>query len=87
MALTKNITLPNNFGENSSFDNAYIRVDRVESTKFLCTASIGYYKEDGLQFLMNTTVSFLPSLDGGNYIKQTYEHLKTLPEFADATDC
>jgi hypothetical protein len=23
----------------------------------------------------------------GNFVKQTYEHLKTLPEWADATDC
>jgi hypothetical protein len=27
------------------------------------------------------------SLDGANPIKQAYAHLKTLPEFAGATDC
>lgn len=26
-------------------------------------------------------------LDAGNPIAQAYEHLKTLPEFADAVDC
>jgi hypothetical protein len=26
-------------------------------------------------------------IDGTNPIKQAYTHLKTLPEFADATDC
>lgn len=26
-------------------------------------------------------------LDGENPIKQAYEHLKTMPEFAGATDC
>jgi|688.fasta_scaffold660510_2 hypothetical protein len=30
---------------------------------------------------------FVPNLDGHNFIKQAYEHLKTLPEFAGATDC
>ncbi len=30
---------------------------------------------------------FTPNLDGPNFIKQAYEHLKTLPEFAGAEDC
>lgn len=30
--------------------------------------------------------SFTPNLDGPNFIKQAYEHLKTLPEFAGAAD-
>ncbi len=30
---------------------------------------------------------FTPSLDGKNFIAQAYDHLKTLPEFAGATDC
>lgn len=32
---------------------------------------------------------FKPSVADGstNFIAQAYEHLKTLPEFADATDC
>jgi hypothetical protein len=31
--------------------------------------------------------SFAPDLNGKNFIAQAYEHLKTLPEFAGATDC
>lgn len=30
---------------------------------------------------------FVPTLDGDNFIKQAYDYLKTLPEFADAVDC
>jgi len=30
---------------------------------------------------------FAPNLDGDNFIRQAYLHLKTLPEFADAVDC
>jgi hypothetical protein len=30
---------------------------------------------------------FTPDLDGPNFIKQVYLHLKTLPEFEGAVDC
>lgn len=30
---------------------------------------------------------FVPHIDGDNFIKQAYAHLKTLPEFAGAVDC
>ncbi|WP_345880351.1 hypothetical protein [Shewanella algae] len=31
--------------------------------------------------------SFEPSNEGGNYIMQAYEHVKKLPQFAEAVDC
>jgi hypothetical protein len=31
--------------------------------------------------------TFIPSLDESNFIRQAYQHLKTLPEFAGAVDC
>lgn len=38
---------------------------------------------DGFSF------SFIPTVEEGssNFIAQAYEHVKTLPEFADAVDC
>lgn len=30
---------------------------------------------------------FIPSLDGENFIRQAYMHLKSLPEFHGAADC
>ena len=33
------------------------------------------------------TYVFAPLMDGDNFIKQSYEHLKSLDEFAGATDC
>lgn len=30
---------------------------------------------------------FVPVLDGDNFFRQAYLYLKTLPEFAGATDC
>lgn len=35
----------------------------------------------------NMSYSFIPDLLGDNFIKQGYEYLKTLPEFADCIDC
>jgi hypothetical protein len=32
-------------------------------------------------------VGFVPDLSGPNFIAQAYLHLKSLPEFAGATDC
>jgi hypothetical protein len=87
MALTQTITIKNNFGEDSKFSNAYLRVDYVEATKYLASVRLGFYKEGGLEFLSSTMLSFTPNLEGGNFIKQAYEHLKSLPEFANATDC
>ena len=87
MALSKTITLTNNFGESSEFNDAYVRVDRVEATKHLATAFVGYYKSGGEDFLVSLSVSFEPDLDGPNFIKQAYEHLKGLPEFEGAEDC
>jgi hypothetical protein len=87
MALTKTITIKNNFGEDSKFANAYLRVDRIEATRHLVSVQLGFYKEGGKDFLSSTTLSFVPDLDGENFIKQAYKHLKSLPEFADAVDC
>jgi hypothetical protein len=87
MALTKTITIKNNFGEDSEFTNAYLRIERIEGTRHLISVQLGFYKEGGKEFLMNSSFSITPDLDGPNFIKQAYEHLKTLPEFADAVDC
>jgi len=87
MALTKNITLKNNFDEDSVFANSYIRVDKVIAGKSSMVASVGFYKtKDGAT--ITTQHHECPvNLDGGNFIKQAYDHLKTLPEFAGTVDC
>jgi hypothetical protein len=87
MALTKQVQLKNNFEEISSFPAAYIKVEQVIADKLESEAVIAFYKEkDGL-LVKGARYNFQTSLEGGNAIKQAYEHLKTLPEFADATDC
>jgi|31_taG_2_1085359.scaffolds.fasta_scaffold03429_4 hypothetical protein len=87
MALSKSVTLKNNFGEFTTFPNAYIRVERVTNTKELCRANVTTYKELAGIPVSADTYEFALDLDGGNSIKQAYEYLKTLDQFADATDC
>ena len=67
-----------------TLSDSYIKVLRVEGTKDQQTATVQIASADK-QFV--STYSFVPDLAGKNFIAQAYEHLKTLPEFADATDC
>lgn len=87
MALTKTLSLVDNFSEVITFPNAYIKVASVASTKETCHATYYVQKTKDGQILEQRLVEFSTDLFGPNAIKQTYEYLKTLPEFADATDC
>lgn len=87
MALAKTITLKTNFGDDVTFNNAYIRVATINGDKNLLNLEVFYFKEQGGKYLQKTEMSFVPSLEGVNFIAQAYTHLKTLPEFSDAVDC
>ena len=90
MALTKTFTLTNNFGTESILENVYVKITHIQGDKNLMQAdanlfpTVGDEKGESIQ---TKRVSFTPDLDGPNFIQQAYEYLKTLPEFADATDC
>jgi hypothetical protein len=66
--------------------NAYIVVHAVEGTKQQMRATV-HFRGEGAA--LTKLYSFEPSVedDAGNFIKQAYEHLKTLPEFEGAEDC
>jgi hypothetical protein len=85
MALKKTITR-SAFGQSVSVPDAYIRVESISGTKSMIHADIAIATADGqrVDFLK---IGFQPNMDGGNFIKQAYEHLKTLPDFAGAVDC
>ena len=87
MALTKRIELKNNFGELSFFPNCYIKVATVSGNKDSISCCVNFQKDKDEQFLDSRSFTFTPSMSGGNFIAQAYAHLKTLPEFAGATDC
>ena len=96
MALTKTYriagteTVATEFGVVSSKDvtvnlyNAYIKVESVFGDKTNVTATVSTKIGENVK---TKFYQFKPNLDGGNFIKQSYEHLKTLSEFADAVDC
>jgi hypothetical protein len=65
---------------------AYVKVTNVVGSKTNLTASV-HFKSDDTQF--SKQYSFAPSVENGsaNFIEQTYNYLKTLPEFAGSEDC
>lgn len=95
MALSATLSLTDNFGENITFKNTYIKVVEISGTKDTLFATYFIYKQKptsdakvSMQMLLkNCNITFSLDLDGPNPIKQAYLHLKTLPEFSDAVDC
>jgi hypothetical protein len=87
MALTKKIELSNNFGEVSVFPNCYIKVMTVSGNKNSISCCVNFQKDKDGQFLDSQSFTFAPSMTNGNFIKQSYDYLKNLPEFEGATDC
>lgn len=69
--------------------DAYWRVENITANKIEATCVVSINKKDDELTTQVTSkkYSFTPDLNGSNFIRQAYEHLKTLPEFADATDC
>jgi len=87
MALSKTITLVDNFNESLTFDNAYIKIVQASITKETCTATYKILKQKNGQELTHNTICFCFDLEGPNPIKQAYLYLKSLPEISDAVDC
>jgi hypothetical protein len=86
MAISKTLLI-NSFGKEILFENSYIKVDLFDGNKLNMNFNvISYDKFQGIR-LKSDLYSFALDLNGGNPIRQAYLHLKTLPEFATATDC
>lgn len=69
--------------------NAYHRVEGLRITgKDQIFFQVRSYKDNsGLPHFADATAGCAYRLDGANPLAQAYAHLKTLPEFAGATDC
>ena len=86
MALKQTLTLVSNFNTEVFFQDCYIKVLSVNGTKISVQTTYAIFdKKDGA-ILESRNSNFVPDMDGGNFIKQAYEHLKTFPEFEKATD-
>lgn len=71
-----------------SVSNAYVRIENISlSGKTFGAAQVNMYANtpsDGV--LSSASYGFPYDLAGDNPIKQAYDYLKTLPEFAGAAD-
>ena len=65
-------------------DSVYIKVMNVDASKDNAVAYVSFTSN---KITGERRYNFAVNLEGGNFIKQAYDHLKTLPEFAGATDC
>jgi|APGre2960657404_1045060.scaffolds.fasta_scaffold07328_3 hypothetical protein len=75
------------YGEKIILRNAYVKIDRVNGNKTQVQAKYVVYSNKDGEIVEEKYCDFTPDMDGANFIKQAYEHLKTMPEFAGATDC
>jgi hypothetical protein len=65
---------------------AYVKVVSINGNKNQIAASV-HFAGGAAQFMKQYNVPVSVDSSAPNFIKQVYEHLKTLPEFAGATDC
>jgi hypothetical protein len=77
----------------TQLSKAFIRIDRVivprkgSDGERLVEAVTAIHEAEDAEPLERRGYYFNLDMNGENPIKQAYEHLKTLPEFADAVDC
>jgi hypothetical protein len=84
MALKKTAITPQGF----TASEAYHRVEGIQLSKDKITFQVRSYKDNsGLPHFADSAFECAYDIAGSNPIAQAYEHLKTLPEFAGATDC
>ena len=83
MALQKTVTTPHGF----EATEAYHRVEGVFLSKTETNFRVRVYKDASSETAFaDDGFSCAYDIAGENPIKQAYEHLKTLPEFAGAAD-
>ena len=86
MALKKDLTITkNNFEGILIARNAYWKVQKILGDKTLIAIDVSAFVNDVV--VETVSSSFVPQIDGKNFIAQAYDHLKTLPEFAGSVDC
>ena len=86
MALEKDVVITKeNFSGQLIARNAYWKIVKLSGSKQAMNIEVYAFVND--ERVDAHISSFTPALEGKNFIAQAYEHLKTLPEFAGATDC
>jgi hypothetical protein len=86
MALKKDVVVTqDNFEGQLIAKDAYWKINRIYGNKDGFNIEIHVFIDD--KVYKQIDASFVPDLNGANFIRQAYLHLKTLPEFAGAIDC
>jgi hypothetical protein len=86
MALQK-IHQINFHGKTIVFENCYFKVLYFKGNKESITFTLDAMSAKDGSSINKIDYVFTPELEGVNFIAQSYLHLKTLPEFAGASDC
>jgi len=69
-----------------SISNAYLKVSSLSGNKNRVTFTlVSFNQQDGEQ-ITKQKFTFEPDMNGENFIRQAYLHLKSLPEFSGAGD-
>jgi hypothetical protein len=86
MALSQSISIQV-ASKSVEFAGAYARVSEFHGTKNAMSFVVQWAESQGGDMLKQATYRCQLDLDGENPVRQAYLHLKSLPEFAGATDC
>ena len=70
-----------------SITDAYCKIAEVSITKNSVTFALQVFADKTKTFVIENVFTAPYDLEGPNPIKQAYEYLKSLPDFADAVDC
>jgi hypothetical protein len=68
-------------------NDCYIKVASVGGDKSKMVFVAAMKANADAEHFSTEQFSFVPKLDGVNFIAQAYSHLKTLPEFSGSQDC
>lgn len=82
----ENLPVIDNGTATVDFD-AYFKVVDVVCSKEKAVARVVATDSNTLQSLQERSFEFVPDLHGDNFIKQAYDYIKSLDEFADFVDC
>jgi hypothetical protein len=75
-----------NLGPQKTAFSAYCKITNIAGNKERGRVTVEC-KADNYSVSKEYMVAFSVEDDAANFVKQAYLHLKTLPEWADATDC
>jgi hypothetical protein len=73
-------------GEAKIAINAYIKIHSLSGDKNNLSVNVSF-SDKNVDFIKNYPVPVSTEANAPNFIKQSYEYLKTLPEFENSEDC